>query len=94
MNIDTFREYCISKKGTSEDFPFDETTLVFRVMGKIFALTDIENLPFSFNLKCVVFANIMIGFYWATARMSGGQPNYIMFPIIFVSNKGCNDKSK
>ena len=52
MNLETFRKYCLSKKGTSEDFPFDVTTLVFRVGSKIFALTDTEWYPFRFNLKC------------------------------------------
>jgi predicted DNA-binding protein (MmcQ/YjbR family) len=51
MNIEAFREYCISKSGVTEDFPFDETTLVFKVAGKIFALTDLED-EFSINLKC------------------------------------------
>ncbi len=52
MDIESLREYCLSKKGTSEDFPFDETTLCFRVGGKIFCITDTHSLPFSFNLKC------------------------------------------
>lgn len=52
MNIEQFREYCLAKKGTSEDFPFDETTLVLRVMGKIFALTGLEGEDFKVNLKC------------------------------------------
>lgn len=52
MDIQTFREYCLAKKGVSEDLPFDEATLAFRVMGKIFALTNTEKLPFSINLKC------------------------------------------
>jgi len=51
MNIEELREYCLSKKGTSEGFPFDETTLVFKVMDKIFALTDLED-KFGVNLKC------------------------------------------
>jgi predicted DNA-binding protein (MmcQ/YjbR family) len=50
MNIESFREYCLSKKGVTESFPFDETTLVFKVLGKMFALTDTEP-PFSINLK-------------------------------------------
>jgi predicted DNA-binding protein (MmcQ/YjbR family) len=52
MDLEFLRNYCLSKNGVSEDFPFDETTLVFRVGGKIFALTDVENIPFSINLKC------------------------------------------
>ena len=51
MNIEELREYCISKKGATEGFPFDESTLVFKVSGKIFALTDLEG-EFSINLKC------------------------------------------
>ena len=41
MNIEELREYCISKKGATESFPFDETTLVFKVMNKMFAITDL-----------------------------------------------------
>ena len=52
MDLENFRGYCLSKKGAREDSPFDETTLVFKVAGKIFALTDLYDLPFSFNLKC------------------------------------------
>jgi len=51
MNIEELREYCLSKPGATEDMPFDETTLVFKVMGKMFALTDLES-DLSVNLKC------------------------------------------
>jgi len=53
MDIEFCRDYCLSKKGVTEDFPFDETTLCFRVGGKIFALTDTMSLPFQVNLKCL-----------------------------------------
>ncbi len=52
MNIEQFREYCLSKKGVEETFPFGEDTLVFKVMGKMFALTGLETHPASANLKC------------------------------------------
>ena len=52
MNIEAFREYCISKKGVTESFPFGGDTLVFKVMGKMFALTSIDSLIFTVNLKC------------------------------------------
>lgn len=52
MNIEEFREYCISKKGITEEFPFDESTLVFKVMGKMFALVALERIPSQANLKC------------------------------------------
>ena len=51
MNIEELRNYCISKRGVTESFPFDETTLVFKVMNKMFLLTDIEN-DLSMNVKC------------------------------------------
>jgi predicted DNA-binding protein (MmcQ/YjbR family) len=51
MNIEEIRDYCISKKGVTESFPFDEVTLVFKVMNKMFALTNIEG-ELRVNLKC------------------------------------------
>ena len=51
MDIEYFREYCLAKKGVSEGFPFDENTLVFKVMEKVFALMDVEQFQ-SVNLKC------------------------------------------
>lgn len=51
MNIEEYRDYCLAKPGVTEGFPFNETTLVFKVMGKMFALTDIELFE-SINLKC------------------------------------------
>jgi predicted DNA-binding protein (MmcQ/YjbR family) len=52
MNIESFRKYCLKKRGVTEEFPFDENNLVFKVMGKMFALTDLVDLPFTINLKC------------------------------------------
>ena len=43
MNIETFREYCLGKKGVEETFPFDEVTLVFKVMNKMFALLPLQS---------------------------------------------------
>jgi len=51
MNIEEFRDYCIQKKGVTEEFPFDKNTLVFKVMGKMFALADVDFFE-SINLKC------------------------------------------
>ncbi|MFN8777388.1 MAG: MmcQ/YjbR family DNA-binding protein [Flavobacteriales bacterium] len=51
MDIVTFREYCLSKPHTSEHLPFDETTLVFKVGTRMFALCDIDRFR-SINLKC------------------------------------------
>ena len=51
MDIETIRAYCLTKKGTEEGFPFDDTTLVIKVGGKIFALINLDADP-SINLKC------------------------------------------
>lgn len=51
MTIDILRDHCLSKPHVTEVFPFDEQTLVFKVAGKIFALTDVEDFS-SVNLKC------------------------------------------
>ena len=55
MNLETYYEYCLSKKGVTEHFPFDKDTLVFKVGGKMFALSSLiqwEKGEASVNLKC------------------------------------------
>lgn len=52
MHIDELREYCLSKKGVDEGLPFGESTLVFKVLGKIFALTGLDADECRVNLKC------------------------------------------
>jgi len=55
MNIQAFYDYCLSKKGVTEHFPFDEDTLVFKVGGKMFSLSSLsqwEKGDPSINLKC------------------------------------------
>jgi predicted DNA-binding protein (MmcQ/YjbR family) len=55
MNIESYFEYCLSKKGVTEHFPFDEDTLVFKVGGKMFALASLSEWEAgrpAVNLKC------------------------------------------
>jgi predicted DNA-binding protein (MmcQ/YjbR family) len=84
MNIEQLRTYCISKKGVTESFPFNETVLVFKVMGKMFALTDLDD-PVTVNLKCdpeyavelrEKYDDVQPGYhmskkYWNTVVMNG-----------------------
>ena len=51
MDIEAFRDYCLAKPGATEEMPFGPETLVFKVGGKIFALTDLDTFR-SINLKC------------------------------------------
>lgn len=91
MNIEELRTWCISKKGVSEDFPFDETTLVFKVMGKMFALTDLEG-ELSINLKCdpekaielrELYSCVLPGYHmskkhWNTILVDGSVPDQLI----------------
>ncbi|GLR20130.1 MmcQ/YjbR family DNA-binding protein [Portibacter lacus] len=52
MDIETFRFYCLSKKGITEETPFGPDTLVYKVMTKMFALTSLNEAEFRCNLKC------------------------------------------
>ncbi len=52
MNVEDIRLYCLNKPGVTESFPFDEDTLVFKVMGKMYALLSLEAPEVRINLKC------------------------------------------
>ncbi|MCF8347968.1 MAG: MmcQ/YjbR family DNA-binding protein [Bacteroidales bacterium] len=51
MNVEELRFLCLQLPGTTESFPFDDTTLVFKVGNKMFALMNLDG-PLSINLKC------------------------------------------
>ena len=94
MNISDFREYCLAKKGATESFPFDEKTLVFKVI-KMFALTDIEGFK-SVNLKCnperaielrETYQGIKPGFHmnkthWNTVSIDSDVPEKLILELI------------
>ena len=52
MNNEEIREYCIAKPAVTEGFPFNETALVFKVAGKMFALLDLSQESRGISLKC------------------------------------------
>lgn len=52
MEIDDILDYCLAKTGAYDDFPFGEDTLVLKVCGKMFALTNLSRHPLTMNLKC------------------------------------------
>jgi predicted DNA-binding protein (MmcQ/YjbR family) len=89
MNIEEYRNYCISKKGVTESFPFDKTTLVFKVMNKMFALADVEEFTF-INLKCGAEKAIEL-----REKYEGVAPGYHMNKKLWNSvypNKDVSDK--
>jgi predicted DNA-binding protein (MmcQ/YjbR family) len=95
MNIESFREYCLSKKGVTEDFPFDENTLVLKVGGKMFALTDLVD-EFKINLKCdpekaielrETHSSVIPGYHmnkqhWNTVIINGSVPDKFLYEWI------------
>jgi len=52
MNIETLQQYCLSKKGVTEELPFGPDTLVYKVGGKMFLLAPLDTDPLQFNVKC------------------------------------------
>ncbi len=85
MHVDLFREYCLSKSGTTEDTPFGPENLVFKVGGKMFALLALDEIPSTANLKCEPdlalelrdrFEQVRPGYHmnkkhWNTVELSG-----------------------
>lgn len=98
MNPESLREYCISLPAVTEEFPFDEQTLVFKVKGKIFALTDVDAFA-SINLKCnperavelrEQHESILPGYHmnkkhWNTVLLDGALPDTLLKELILHS---------
>ena len=52
MNVESFRDYCLSKPAATEGTPFGPDNIVFKVHGKMFALLALDEVPTAVNLKC------------------------------------------
>ncbi len=52
MDLERFREYCLAQRGATEDTPFGDAVLVFKIAGKMFALAALNQIPTTVNLKC------------------------------------------
>lgn len=92
MDIETYRNYCLRKKGVTEEFPFDKSTLVYKVMGKMFALTHVDTFE-SINLKCnpetalqlrEMYAGVVPGYHmnkqhWNTIKIDGSIPDKMLY---------------
>jgi len=96
MNVELLREYCLKKKSVTEDFPFGETTLVFRVKEKIFLLVSLDSDPLQFNAKCnpektielrEEYSSIIPGYHmnkkhWNTVIIDGTIPTKLIKELI------------
>lgn len=88
FNPEDFRDYCLSKMGAGESFPFGPSTLVFKVCGSIFALASLDETTFRFNVKCdplraeelrARFPAVQPGYHmhkrhWNTVEVDGSIP--------------------
>ncbi|MBL7809706.1 MAG: MmcQ/YjbR family DNA-binding protein [Saprospiraceae bacterium] len=96
MDIETFRDYCLAKKATSEGFPFGPETLVLKVGGKMFAVTGLDSEEFTVNLKCnpdravelrEQYPEIRPGWHmnkahWNTVHFEGGLDSRLLRELI------------
>ncbi|MEM9884416.1 MAG: MmcQ/YjbR family DNA-binding protein [Bacteroidota bacterium] len=96
MNIEDFRNYCLKKKGVEEGFPFGEDTLVFKVMGKMFALAGLKYDSLRVNLKCdperaillrEEYEDIQPGYHmskkhWNTVHFEEGLENDFLLELV------------
>ena len=96
MNIESFREHCLKKPGTTEETPFGPEDLVFKVGGKMFAIAALMEVPARVNLKCDPdlalelrdrYEQVTPGYHmnkkhWNTVELSGGIPESEMRKMI------------
>jgi len=101
MDLGSFREYCLSKPGATEDTPFGEDVLVFKVGGKVFALAPLDEVPAAANLKCDPdlalelrdrYEQVRPGYHmnkkhWNTVEIDSGIPDAELHKMIDHSYK-------
>ncbi|MBN1185587.1 MAG: MmcQ/YjbR family DNA-binding protein [Bacteroidales bacterium] len=90
MSPETLREFCLSLKAVTESFPFDDDALVFKVMGKMFALTSLEDRTLSLKCdpeKAIVlreqYPSVTPGYHmskkhWNTIQLNGSIPDTLI----------------
>ena len=99
MNIEELRDYCLSLKGVSEGFPFDETTLVFKVMNKIFCLLGLndmrislkndpeKNIEFRAHYPAIIPGYHLNKQHWNTIRLDGTVPPDLLREMVDESHR-------
>lgn len=92
MTFDQLRDHCLALPGVTESTPFDKITLVFKVMGKMFCLANMEGFT-SLNVKCNPekaielrerYTDVLPGYHmskvhWNTVNVNGDVPDQLIF---------------
>lgn len=96
MNLEAFRKYCLQKRHVEESLPFDDSTLVFKLNNKIFALLSLKEESNSCNLKCdperaielrEEYSGIVPGFHmnkkhWNTVAFNGDVSDQLILDLV------------
>jgi predicted DNA-binding protein (MmcQ/YjbR family) len=94
MNVEEIREYCLLKKGITESFPFDETTLVFKVMNKMFCLLGLDdsrvslkndperNIELRAHYRAIIPGYHLNKQHWNTIELDGTVPVSLLKEMI------------
>jgi predicted DNA-binding protein (MmcQ/YjbR family) len=96
MNLETLTAYCAAKPGATSSFPFNEEALVFKVCGKMFALTNVKGTPLTITLKCEpershalreAYEAVKPGYHmnkehWNTVTVDGSVPEEAVLSMI------------
>jgi predicted DNA-binding protein (MmcQ/YjbR family) len=91
LTLQEFREYCLTKRGTTEELPFDDVTPVFKVMGKIFAIAggnddstvNLKGKPDELLERRAEYEDVQPGYHmnknhWVTVPLNGSVPRKIL----------------
>src|SRR5690554_8038996 len=106
MNTEFFRDYCLQKKHVEESLPFDDTTLVFKLNKKIFALLSLKDEVKSCNLKCdpekamslrANYSGIIPGYHmnkthWNTVVFDKDVSDQLIYDLIEIGRASCRER--
>jgi predicted DNA-binding protein (MmcQ/YjbR family) len=96
MTADALRRWCLARPGAREEFPFGPETSVFKVGGKMFALSALESRPLRVSLKCepdlgetlrATYPAIQPGYHlnkrhWLTVAVDGSVPDETLLELL------------
>ena len=96
MTPEELKSVCLAFTGACEEFPFDEANSVFKIAGKIFALSRLDGVPLRVSLKCepdiavqlrTSYPSITAGYHlnkrhWNTVVVDGTVPDELLRDMI------------